>query len=954
MIRFGPPEAPLDAGQALSTPVPTGYQRLRFFGVQLWQLAGLALVLMVLVLYLFPHDRTLITFFEDRGLYPRALGVLTEMLREAPDDPALLLAKARLQQLQGRPDQAIRTLEFLVARHPDHVAALRRLAQHHEWNRRPRSSLRYWAALARADPRDIDALQRLIGYYRYLGQVEEEVAALVRLVNLEKRLPADALFGLDVDRDGVRRVLSDPLFRALTRELRRLVQQRLGDPDPVLLDELLRGLYAVRYAYRSALVADDRAAPPDRQSAAIQSFEAFIRNGMALRGRQFATDLDHFTQKGVDYRLLFSRALRWNDLAADADMVLGDLLREFPDDRRILRAQVESARAGQDPSALVAAYEALVRAAPDDTALQTELADLLLAVGRTQRAYGIYLRLIRDRPADRSVLEKLLAAAVALNRPAPVRAAADLVLGLRPDDDALKRMAAQGLVAVGAFEPAVALLLDLRQRQPHDTAVLRRLAELYQWTQRPDLALDMYLELAAVDGGTGDTLDRILTLAAAVDDRRRGQAAFRLLRRLRPHEMHLIRQEAAWREARGDLPGAVTALESYLVRAPGDDEARRRLAQLYSWTGRPAAAYGIYRALARQAADRATVDQLLALAAQSGQVALVREAALLALALRPRDTDLPLAVAGYLRDAGDLPGAIALLESHLVDRPQDEAARSQMAELMQWNGQTRAAARQLGTLSDAAPQDAQRARQAAEAYLAAEDVETARRFWERAVARSPADDEARSQLAEIYGWLGQGEAQLVQMRVLASHNALPERLWPALARVLVASGEGRQALALLEPVAIQRPLPPEAGLLLAQAYRQTGRRAAADRILNVLAAENAQDARRLADLGHLALGLDDIGAAGRFFDLSLARDPRQPLALKGSAQVLAWNNAPGAAMARFEAYNRVAPRDYEARYQLGELYWSADRRREAMVQYRRTLRLIQAARKQAGAQSAPR
>ena len=954
MIRLGPPQAPLDAGPAPSPPVAAGYQRLRFFGVQLWQLGGLALVLMALVLYLFPRDRTLITFFTDRGLYSRALGVLAGMLREAPDDPGLLLAKARIQELQGRPDQAIRTLEFLVAHHPDHTAALRRLAQYYEWNRRPRAALRYWAALARADPQDIGTLQRLVGYYRYLGQAEKEVAALIRLVNLEKRLPADTLFGSEVDRAGVRRVLSDPLFRALTREMRRLVQQRLGDPDPALLDELLRGLYAVRYAYRSALVADDRAAPPDRQVAAIQSFEGFIRNGMALRGHQFATDLDHFTHRGVDYRLLFSRALRWNGLAADADTVLGELLHEFPDDRRLLRAQVDAARAAQDPEALVAATEALVRAAPDDTALQIELADILLAVGRTQQAYRIYSRVIRDRPADRSVPEKLLAAAVALNRPAPVRAAADLVLGLRPGDDALKRKAAQSLVAVGAFDTAIALLRDLRRRQPQDPTVLHRLAELYQWTQRPDLALDMYMELAAVDGGTTETLDRILTLAAGVADRRRGEAAWRLVRRLRPQEARLIRQEADWREARGDLPGAVTALENYLVRSPRDEEARRRLAQLYGWTGRPAAAYGIYRALARQAADRATVDQMLALAAQSGQATLVREAASLALALRPRDTDLPLAVAGYLRDAGELPGAIALLEAHLADRPDDAAARLQMAQMMQWNGQSLAAARQLGALSDAAPQDARRARKAAAAYLAAEDVETARRFWERTVARSPDDDEARTYLAEIYGWLGQEEAQLAQMRVLASRNALPERLWPALARVLVTGGQGRQALALLEPMATRRPLPPEAGLLLAQAYRQTGRRAAAERLLNVLAAEGAQDARGLAELGQLAVGLGDVGAAGRFFDLSLARDPRQPLALKGSAQVLALSKDPRPSMERFEAYNRVAPRDYEARYQLGELYRSADRRSEAMAQYRRALHLIRAARKQAGTQGAPR
>jgi DNA-binding SARP family transcriptional activator len=69
-------------------------------------------------------------------------------------------------------------------------------------------------------------------------------------------------------------------------------------------------------------------------------------------------------------------------------------------------------------------------------------------------------------------------------------------------------------------------------------------------------------------------------------------------------------------------------------------------------------------------------------------------------------------------------------------------------------------------------------------------------------------------------------------------------------------------------------------------------------------------------------------------------DPRFAAALKGKAQIYAWNNDAERAIRGFETYVNKKPTDMDARYQLGELYFTSNREDAAHGEYKKTLKLI--------------
>jgi tetratricopeptide (TPR) repeat protein len=152
--------------------------------------------------------------------------------------------------------------------------------------------------------------------------------------------------------------------------------------------------------------------------------------------------------------------------------------------------------------------------------------------------------------------------------------------------------------------------------------------------------------------------------------------------------------------------------------------------------------------------------------------------------------------------------------------------------------------------------------------------------------------------------------------------------------------EGIRALELLRHLKDRDPLPKEEGLLLAAAYEMTGKRDQAMAVYATLARSHQDDPALLAELGDRALWLNRYSAALTFYEAALKRDPKNLRALKGSAQIYAWNNDPKTAMARFEAYNRLNPDDFEVRYQLGELYFADQRPGPALKEYQKAMTLM--------------
>jgi tetratricopeptide (TPR) repeat protein len=210
----------------------------------------------------------------------------------------------------------------------------------------------------------------------------------------------------------------------------------------------------------------------------------------------------------------------------------------------------------------------------------------------------------------------------------------------------------------------------------------------------------------------------------------------------------------------------------------------------------------------------------------------------------------------------------------------------------------------------------------------------------------------RKDLALYYGWAGQQEKQLRLLEALDRAGQLEPRHRLVMAQVYLDRQDGRNALRLLRPIEAAGALTPEAGLMLALAYELTHRVDDALRIYRRLAQLYRSQPDLLADLGNRALWLSRTDLALTFYESALKADPDHLAALKGSAQIYAWNNSPAQAVRRFEHYNRLNPYDYEVHYQLGELYFANGRKGDAFKAYDTATRLINMVKSRRGRRTA--
>ena len=576
------------------------------------------------------------------------------------------------------------------------------------------------------------------------------------------------------------------------------------------------------------------------------------------------------------------------------------------------------------------------------------LARLFSTAGEGGTALAILQALKNEHPRRLDIWQAVAETAAEIKDTATTRAALEQVVALAPaDGEARKKLAAiyvqtgdfarayesytagkeqgngQAIVleilrqalAGGNRELAMAAALYARNRRPGDLTVALAAGDVYLSVERPDLAYPLYRR--AVSGGRKDRqfILKLMNIAGFTNREEIIADAAALARAARPADPEILRRSGEILIARGRLQSGIAAYLAYLRLKPQDREIMRRAAEVYEWLEQPGQAYALYRKLA---------------AAPGADKELLRKAARLAEGTGC-DED---AFRAYLR----------LWRTY----PQDKTLRGETARLALWTKRPKYAAALLGTQSDEEPGNYQKAMEAGRAHAEADQLDRGVVFFERAAALRPEDMELRHRLATYYGWLGKRDKQLAALEYLESRKSLTRDERRSLAELYLERREGKKALKHLDVFAGETRLPPREGMMLVYAYVQTKQEGAALKTLDRLARENVRDAKLLAELGDEALGIRQTDAALRFYEAALRLEPRNTQALKGSAQIYAWNNDPRRAIRRFEAHNRIKGQDIEARFQLGELYTATGDDGRAYGEFKKTRRLIAAARQKQG------
>lgn len=797
---------------------------------------------------------------------------------------------------RGRTQDALEEIDRMLAEDPEDPELLELAAETHLLEGNMDAALRMQKRAVAAAPRDVNAWKRLARFHEWDRNPKEALKAYEHIASQD---PADRQAWEKVNAYARYFGRRDLEGRAAARLM------RMGKDPDALKDPLLIELSKSFEALASGRT-DETHPLVDELLARLYLVQSEYRE--APKGKAFPTPAQTETARAALRFFLETGHLdEGSDFARRLD-------RHLDSGVPFQRAWVDLLRWNGLPDRALARVLEIQEQKPQSEELAGLVTDLAGQIGDVQRRIRSIEQQLRLEPGS----ERLTSTLADLYRgTGQSERAFRLYVDLhrsRPDDPAYL----EALLATAEESNDPDLMMQASNRagrvQPQDTALLRRRANLYLAAEAPKKALPLLSTLAARSGGDPGAVRALIQAAGYTDD------------------PDLLEQ----------------ALTQALALRPQDRALRRDAADAFLWLDGPERAYRTQRDIVmRPGATRKDIFRLLELALATEKPEHEREALALAVnrlqgpqtAVLREDASLPEVPAS---DDEVLAGVRNYLERH----PGDHAFRDRLIRLYLASGRPGRAAPLLADTSDRDPADVQKALQAAEAFLQADRLKKGLPYFERALDLDPENTELRRRLVTYYGWLGLREKQIAAMVRLEEEGLLTPEERLDLAQAFLDRREGNRALALLQTVEDRDPLPVREGLLLASAYEMTGRKEQALAVYRKLARARQDDPDLLAELGDRALWLDRLPAALAFYESALRLDPENLRALKGSGQIYAWNNNADQAIARFEAYNRLNPDDFEVRYQLGELYFANQRKGSAFREYRKTLRLMDRAKRE--------
>ncbi len=560
----------------------------------------------------------------------------------------------------------------------------------------------------------------------------------------------------------------------------------------------------------------------------------------------------------------------------------------------------------------------LAKERPNDTALLRGLAELAMNANLPQEAVKNLQRLVQLEPANTDAKRLLGEALLSADRPAEAYAVlSPLPVGSVGEANLLLD-AAGGAKSAAAVEAAAKSVQSIVASEP---LVGVKLADAWLDVGRPREAWLLLRTLAADSGGNPVLIRKAVEAASQTNDPATMREVLALIERPDYADAALLLEVADMLVGNNELKGAAKVYERYLARNPGDRKTALMLAQVQSWRDAPDLAFAV-------------VDRLLA--------------------ATPGDKALQKLAANYAEQAGKDNDAFRIYAEMYRQNPRDKTVRENFLRLAEWTGKTAESAKILAEDSDREPKNIQKARQTAQAYLDADEPKRALPYLERALSIKPDDIALRRLLADTLGGLGFVDRQAAALEPLAARGVLTEDETVLVAQRNLDRKQTQKALALLARFENMQPLPWDAGGLLVQAYTLQHREDKAQQTMHRLKTDYENDPVRLSAIGDMAVMTKRLDLAMDCYAAALRLDPRNRGALKGQAEIYAWNNDAERAILGFEHYRVQHPSDVDARYQLGELYFTTDRQGEAEGEYKKTLSLIrQARRARAAAKSLP-
>ena len=468
-------------------------------------------------------------------------------------------------------------------------------------------------------------------------------------------------------------------------------------------------------------------------------------------------------------------------------------------------------------------------------------------------------------------------------------------------------MLADSAMAIGDEKIMIETAELIGQLMPEDRGMVKKQAEIYLAANHPERAYRVLRQLVDVSGKNPENIIRLLEVAEFTSSEMIIKEAIGKAFELNPDDSQIALKIAKMHQGIGEEKRAIEAYVHYLKLNPKDGNTQKVLAQLYLWTNQQEKAARLMLQIANE---------------------------------NPGDKYAIIEAARYSEEAGLIEQAFKLYEKLYAEYPEDPAIQNELVRLASWNNKWAYAAALLGEISDSDPRNFKKALDAGNAFISVEDLKKGIGYIERATVLKPDNVDLRKKLAKYYGWVGLREKKIMELEYLGSIGHLDKEEKILLAQAYLDRNEGSKALKYLKQYEKDELLQKKEGLMLAMAYELTGKNETALRVYKRLAKENFGDADFLARLGNQALWIKCEDVALGFFEEALRKDSQNLMALKRSAQIYAGRNSINRAIKQYVNYNKLKPDDYEAHFQLGELFFAQERKTDAFKEYNRSLRIM--------------
>jgi tetratricopeptide (TPR) repeat protein/cellulose synthase/poly-beta-1,6-N-acetylglucosamine synthase-like glycosyltransferase len=908
-------------------------------------------------------DRAAKTVPEDPAARKELAGVLAALGRTKPAlrlyqglplEPQDHIQLATLYAADKDFVAAERECRAVLKDRPDDRKALRQLADVLSWKQDYPEALELFEKLAREDPGDPVLPVRIAEVLLWKGDYDAALARFQAL--LEAQFNRPELWGPFVDAAASAHALN-PAQRSLVLRVhdRTSVQENTDVP---FLTRLAWVLYRLKEGAKAGALLDRAVllrpkepaarkelagvlAAAGRTRSALRMYDGLPRGlddhrrlaGLYAADQDFAAAeqecravLKEQPEDGEARRQL-ADVLTWKKDYPEALKLLKELAREAPEDRRVQQRLAEAMLWGGSAAEARPLFERLLEADPGNAELQLRVAEATLGAGEYDAALERFQALLEARP-DQADLQRgfvnAAASARALNEAQSrllVRAA-EATAGAKCKDVAYLTRVAWALHRAGDVERAAAMLDRALALRPQEPAARKELAGVLAAAGRTKEALRLYEGLPLGP----DDHRRLASLCAADQDFAAAERHCRTVLKDRPDDAEALRQLADVLSWKKDYPEALELFEKLVRAAPEDKQLQTRLAEVTLWSGAHDRAMTRFEALLEARFDQPALWRGFADAAASAQQ-LTPSAARLASKIADRvltedskDGVLLTRLAWVLHRQKEAARAGALLDRAVSRRPEDPAARKELAGVLAAAGKTKAALRLYEgltlTLDDR--------RQLIGLYAADKDFAAAERECRAVLKVRPEDRQTLRLLAGVLTWKKDYPAALALMKQLAEKDGTDRELPLRMAELLLWSGDYDKALDRFQGLLETNFDQPELWHSFVDAAASArelapAQTALAVRIYERIAATGSKDAAFLARLAWLLYRGRESAKAASLLDQAVALKPTEPGVRRELAGTLAGVGKFRDALRMYEGLTL----DPDDRYHLVGIYASA-------------------------------